>query len=230
MGSIRAEPIRRSNPGSYVRKHIPVVEKLALPPPDALQFSFLKTLLGRRSGEHFPVLDVQALSGFLYYTASIQQLNADDPNRQRRFVASMGALHPAYILLFRPHEGWFVYIPEEHALGMIVANQSAAASLLALVCEHFEIEQATVLCLISDVELAANYYKNFDALLLRDSGVLLGHASLVAAGYGLSFRILGRTGTPFSEALITGIPFTPFPTGLAIVGGRLASSVYCATV
>jgi hypothetical protein len=60
------------------------------------------------------------------------------------------------------------------------------------------------------------------SLLLRDAGVLLGHAALVAASLGLGFRILGSTGTPFVECLVSGLPFRPVATGLAWVGGARA--------
>ena len=55
--------------------------------------------------------------------------------------------------------------------------------------------------------------------MLRDGGVLFGHAALVAAALGLGFRILGSTGTPLLERLVRGLPFRPVATGLAWVGG-----------
>lgn len=67
-------------------------------------------------------------------------------------------------------------------------------------------------------DLAVNYYQNPLCLMLRDGGVLFGHAALVAAALGLSFRILGSTGTPFTERLVSNISFKPTAVGLAWIG------------
>ena len=75
-----------------------------------------------------------------------------------------------------------------------------------------------VVCLLSDCDLADAYYENYGPLLLRDAGVLLGHAALVASAHNLAFRILGRTGTSTAETLIPNLQFRPMATGLALVG------------
>lgn len=75
-------------------------------------------------------------------------------------------------------------------------------------------------CLLSDCDLADAYYENYKPLLLRDAGVLLGHAALVASAHNLAFRILGRTGTTAAEKLIRNLPFRPMATGLALVGSK----------
>jgi len=53
---------------------------------------------------------------------------------------------------------------------------------------------------------------------MRDAGVLLGHAALVASGAGIAFRILGATGSRLLEQLILDLPFDPVSAGLALVG------------
>lgn len=92
--------------------------------------------------------------------------------------------------------------------------------LLELVDEHLPGQQAAVICLLSDCDLAANYYQNYVPLLFRDAGVLLGHAALVAAAHRLPFRILDRTGTTIAESLVTGLSFRPLATGLAVLGSK----------
>jgi hypothetical protein len=130
----------------------------------------------------------------------------------------MGALHPAHVLLYRPGNGWFVYLPECHALGLLNVNVDAATKVRNIVSEHYPSESATLICLLSDCELAANYYQHYISLLLKDAGVLLGHASLVAAAHNLAFRILGRNGLHAVDALVPDLPFKSLPSGLALLG------------
>jgi hypothetical protein len=89
--------------------------------------------------------------------------------------------------------------------------------------QYFPAENATLIVLIADVDLANHYYLNPRSLILREAGVLLGHAALVAAALGLGFRILGGTGTPLVEKLIPELAFTPAATGLAWIGGGRAA-------
>jgi len=77
---------------------------------------------------------------------------------------------------------------------------------------------AVLLALLADLDLAESYYRNPYQLLLRDAGVLLGHASLVAAAIDLSFRILGTVGGTNVSTLIPGLEFKSSGTGLAWVG------------
>jgi hypothetical protein len=131
----------------------------------------------------------------------------------------MGGLHPHWILLLQPSSEWSVYVPELHSIGPVHTNPESSSHILKLVKEHHLAQDATILCLIADCDLVANYYENFESLLLRDGGVLFGHASLVAAAHELSFRILGRTGTHAAETIVVDLPFRAFATGLALLGG-----------
>lgn len=76
-----------------------------------------------------------------------------------------------------------------------------------------------LLALLADLDLAESYYRNPHQLLLRDAGVLLGHASLVAAALDLSFRILGTVGGTTVSTLIPDLGFKCSGTGLAWIGG-----------
>jgi hypothetical protein len=189
-----------------------------LPQPTDSVCTFTDVLKRRRSADSFPPLSDAGLSTFLHDVASLQQLDLLDGNRQRRFVPSMGALHPAHLLIYRPQKGWFVYLPEPHALGVLTVERDSAAALRDIVREHHPSETATVLCLLSDCTLAGNYYEHYISLLLKDAGVLLGHASLVAAAHNLAFRILGRNGTHAVNGLVPGLPFKVLASGLALLG------------
>jgi hypothetical protein len=219
MESIDKDPIRSEKPGQYHRRSLPYQGVTKLPQPIDSLLRFPEVLKRRRSADSFPPIIDASLGNFLYGVASVQRFNSSDTNQQRRYVASMGALHPAHLVIYRPERGWFAYLPNSHALGSVRVNPDSAHAVRGLIRQHHSSETATVLCLLSDCELAANYYENYESLLLRDAGVLLGHASLVAAAYSLAFRILGRTGVRATETLIQELPFKALASGLALLGG-----------
>jgi hypothetical protein len=218
MENIESDAVRLEKPGCYRRRPVPCQEIVDLPQPTHSPLLFSEALKSRRSADSFLPLSDEGLSSFLHDVASLRQLNSSDQNRQRRYVPSMGALHPAHLLLYRPGNGWFIYLPDRHALGILKVNENIASLVRNVVREHHPSESATLLCLLSDRELAANYYQHYISLLLKDAGVLLGHAALVAAAHNLAFRILGRNGFRVVEALVPDLPFKSLPSGLALLG------------
>jgi hypothetical protein len=164
---------------------------------------------------------LEDLATWLYYTGAIQYYHAEDPNRQRRFVGSLGALHPAHIILGEPNGTWSAYIPERHALGHLHVDEDVASKLRTRAEQYFKSAIAILIVLVSDSNLVENYYQNADGLVLRDAGVLLGHAALVAAALGFTFRILGGTGGRLVEEVVRDLPFKPVATGLALIGGPM---------
>jgi hypothetical protein len=219
MESIEKDVVRLKNPGEYHRRPLPHSGVTSLPQPIDSTLLFSEVIRKRRSAGSFPPITYVDLSNFLYGVASVRQVNHLDRNLQRRYVASMGALHPAHLVIRHPEGHWSTYLPGLHALGGVQINRDSADALLTLVRQHKSCETATIICLLSDCDLAANYYENFESLILRDAGVLLGHASLVAAAYDLTFCILGRTGGQFVETLIQDLPFKAGASGLALLGG-----------
>ena len=218
MANIDDEPIRLSAPGRYRRLRLVTVREIPLPPPSFMQTSFLIALDQRRSAEEFDPISLEELSTWLHYTAGIQQVNVQDQNRQRRYVGSFGALHPAHIVLCTPNGECFAYIPEKHALGDLAANKDAALKLRTKAEQYFSSDNAILIVLVSDGDLVENYYRNVAGLVLRDAGVLFGHAALVAAALGLAFRILGGTGANLIAHVLPNLPFKPVATGIALIG------------
>lgn len=216
------DAIRRSQPGKYERPSLPILSSTPLPAPHPANCAFATALERRVSGDSFGSPTNEELSDFLNDVWGIRFVDRDDRNRQKRCVASMGALHPAHFLLYRRGDGWQVYVPEEHSLGQLSVNEANSKRLLELVDEHLPGHEAAVICLLSDCDLAANYYENYAPLLFRDAGVLLGHAALVASAHGLPFRILGRTGTVVAESLVRRVSFRLLATGLALLGSKAA--------
>ena len=223
MENTEREPIRLEEPGPYHRAELPFVREIALPPPLQLRGSFLAALADRRSADIFTPIALEQLATWLQYTASIQAVNAEDRNRQLRFVASFGALHPTHIVLAGPDNNWAAYVPARHALGELRVDAQIATCLRARACDCFRTEEATLIVLLTNADLVDHYYLNAQSLILREAGVLLGHGSLVAAALGLGFRILGDSGTPLAERLVPDLEFRPAATGLAWIGGAARS-------
>lgn len=219
------DAVRLNNAGTYTRLQLPIISSTILPLPSPATGTFTDALARRVSADEFLLPSNQELSDFLNDVFRIRSVNQNDGNRQKRYVASMGALHPAHLLFYLRPKGWYVYLPETHALGELPVFHESSNRIIQLVEEHMPGHGAAVICLLSDCDLVSHYYRNFMPLLFRDAGVLLGHAALVAAAHGLGFRILGRTGTAAAESLVVGLPFRPLATGLALLGAnRLGAS------
>ena len=220
MTNTEPGPIRLDQSSPKKRRPLPITRKTPLPKPSPIRTSFLLALAERRSAEQFVPIPLTDLATWLYYCASVQSVHSDDPNRQQRFVASFGALHPAHVVLGNPNGKWSTYLSNEHALGELAVNRDAASQVWSKAMQLFSAPNATLVALISDRDLVANYYESASGLLLRDAGVLLGHSALVAAALGLGFRILGSSGSPSLESIVCNLPFRPMATGLAWIGGR----------
>jgi hypothetical protein len=217
MTNIEEEPSRLAEPRPTKRHCFPVIGKIALPEPGPIAASFILTLARRRSAEEFAAIQLPDLATWLYYCSSIQSVHSEDPNRQRRFVPSFGALHPAHVLLGEPSGKWFTYVSDEHALGEITVHTETALQVRNRALRLFKAPEATLVALVSDLDLTAGYYENVSGLILRDAGVLFGHGALVAAALGISFRILGSAG---SSLIVRELPFRGVASGLAWIGGR----------
>ena len=211
-------PIKRKAVGVHERVRVPFISRHSLPLPIGISGSFRLALELRQSACDFPPLSETSLATWLHFTSGIRAISGSVPIHQRRYVASFGALHPTHIIFGRYEAGWFVYDPESHEARNLQVNPDAEKHLWTEAQRCFAAESGTLIVLVADQDLAEQYYENPETLLFRDSGVLLGHASLVAAALGLSFRILGATGSPWVDRL-TDWPFNATAVGLAWLGG-----------
>lgn len=116
------DAIRRGEPGKYRRLSLPILLSTPLPAAHPATCTFAAALNRRVSGDVFSSPTNQELSDFLNDLFGIRFIDGNDRNRQKRRVASMGALHPAHCLLYRRDNGWRVYVPEEHSLGQFPIN------------------------------------------------------------------------------------------------------------
>lgn len=219
MARFDDNPTRIEVPAAYNRPELPIRELLPLPPPKWPDASFGSCLERRRSSDDFETVELGDLASWLFFTAGVQAVNSGDSNRQHRYVASFGALHPHHLLLRLPDERWITYLGDRHCAGLLDVNVETANSLREKALLHCRAPEATLVVLLANWDLVQTYYQRADGLLLRDAGVMLGHAQLVAAAFGLGFRILGGTGAPESHTLLASLRFTPASTGLALIGG-----------
>lgn len=213
------DPVRLKDVRPHKRLALPFLYAVALPNRLPITCPFDLALDRRRSADLFGPISPAELGTLLKFTAGLQATNLTDSNRQRRFVGSFGALHPAHILIGTRTHRWGVYLPDSHALGVLEVDKYASNLLWEEAQTCHAGRGAILLALLADLDLAESYYMNPRQLLLRDGGVLFGHASLVAAAIDLSFRILGTVGGPNLGALICGLGFRSMGTGLAWVGG-----------
>lgn len=217
MASTEDEPIRLATRSVTKRSRLPIIRRIVLPEPRPIEISFILSLARRRSTEKFGAINFVDLATWLYYCSSVQSFHSEDANRQQRFVASFGALHPAHILLGDPNGEWFTYVAEEHVLGEIAVSAQTALNVRNTALQLYAAPQAMLVCLVSDLDLVERYYDNARGLILRDAGVLFGHCALVAAALGIGFRILGSMG---SEQIVLDAPFRAAATGLAWIGSK----------
>ena len=218
MTFIDEGPLRLETPRAYQRPSFPAGEIMVLPRPKAPQGSLLSALLQRRSADSFLPIDLNLLATWLYFSHAVQSVNEKDRNRQRRYAPSFGALHVNDMVLGWPDHSWFVYLPEKHALGTLSVDANAARKLRESAERHCSAPDAVLVLLLSNLDLASAYYDHYDDLIAREAGVLFGHASLLAAGLGVAFRILGSAGSPWAERLIPDLPFRVRPTGTSWIG------------
>lgn len=220
MANTDREPTRLDPQAPAKRCPFPITRTIRFGEVPPITLPFGVVLRDRRSAEEFLAATVEDLATWLYYTAAVQSVQAGDSNRQRRFVGSFGALHPAHILLGMPDHTWFAYMPREHSVGELRVASEAATQLRRKAMQFYRAEDATIVALLCDADLVGTYYENASELVLRDAGVLLGHAALVASAVGLAFRILGTTGSVELERLVCDLPFRGASVGVALVGRR----------
>ena len=218
------EPTRISSPGRHRSCWPRFTNITTLPPPRGIDRSFLSVVSARRSACTFGPLALEDLSSWLYFTASSQNRNQTDENRRRGFAPSFGALQSTHLLIGAPENSWSVYLPVQHCLAQLDNVSSAGRNLRSLAMDVFDAPASWIVALISDSDLAGNYYNHPESLQLRDAGVLLGHGALVAEAWDLPFRILGALGSPWSLELLAGIPVKLTATGLALLGGPVDSA------
>jgi len=99
MASIEDDPIRLEAPAPYSRRQLCFRSETHLPSPIEVRGSVIAALVQWRSAEVFTPISTDQLATWLPLHGLGSCGQCRDPNRQRRYVASFGALHPAHIVL-----------------------------------------------------------------------------------------------------------------------------------
>lgn len=192
-------PIRR--PKLVVSTRYPIASIRYLPIPQRQIGPDLFQVLERRtSARTFEPLADDALAEFLWHAARTRETLGPETHQvrwERRVAPSAGGLHVVDLLAQHRLNGEVIlsrYNAEAHALERLSVASKDLLQLWFAAQEVISAEAACVVWFSADREPLRARYKNFESLLWRDSGVLLGVSAIVAEALGLAFCALGITG------------------------------------
>lgn len=165
-------------------------------------------------------LDDTTLGEFLWLACRNRSSrpSAFGPNQESRVYPSAGAMHPVHVLLAREDGPWLRYDPIEHALIEMPGSGVSAAACREATHPLVELGYGVLIGLVAEPGKTAAKYANYESLVWRDAGVVLGYMSLMAEALKLSFCPLGSTGRPYLTDCLPNAS-TLEAVGLAIVGG-----------
>lgn len=159
-------------------------------------FSVLKQ---RRSSREFDPLPAERLSALLFHTAKTLEVGRREisPDWEHRPLPASGGCHAVQILVVPPELAGYpcgIYDSRAHGCRVIDSGEARFDALRAV--EDFQIKgRPTLLLFFVDPSRIEGYYLNWESLVWRDSGVLIGGMSLTATALDLKFCPLGFSGT-----------------------------------
>jgi SagB-type dehydrogenase family enzyme len=201
------------------------VDYLLIPSPRT-RADLFHVLDQRISRRRFEPISTEMLAEFLWHLGRTRQLStalADHAEWERRAVPSAGGLHVVDLLTQRRCRDAIVlshYQPRAHALELLNVEIEDVERLWQAAQEVISEEAACVIWFCADLEPLQSRYQNFESLVWRDSGVLLGVGCVIAEALGLACCPLGITGgNMLSHALGSE---RVFGCGAMMIGGRAA--------
>lgn len=216
-------PRLRNSVQSYVPISWSIEYELMLPKPNLLaieKLDILSLLQTRRTCRDFKSISIEKLADLFGLAFSVQFVGNDALGfpLQKRSYPSAGAIHPIHILFVRPDDNTFYrYNGINHSIEALSTSVKAQHLLVSAV-SVLNAPNATLILLAAEVNKVSTKYENFSSLVWRDSGVILGHLSLLTEALNLCFCPLGITGEPwvgslFEQGKLVGV-------GAAFVGVR----------
>lgn len=160
----------------------------------------------RRSSREFGPLPSCGLASLLFHSVKTLEVRRRDvgPDWEHRPLPASGGCHAVQVLVIpqiAAGQPCGVYDPRAHGCRVIDNPNSQAAALEAL--GEMEIRGTpTLLVFFVDPARIAGYYVDWESLVWRDSGVITGGMSLVAAALDLNFCPLGFTGARVVRSLL----------------------------
>jgi hypothetical protein len=188
--------------GSYPIKVLPIP---AQPEPR----DFFEVLQSRRSSRTLGRLGALELGELLYRTSKTLEVRrrSVEPDWEHRPLPSSGGCNAVGILVVPPlsaDEEVGIYDSRVHGLRLVKTGPEVR-KLAAGLLEEMEIHgEPTLLTFFADPGRIAGYYSNWESLVWRDSGVLVGGLSLTAGAMNLGFCPLGFSGDSIVKATFPG--------------------------
>ncbi|KFX12322.1 MULTISPECIES: dehydrogenase [Pectobacterium] len=216
-------PYPRAEPRPYKPVEWSIGSPFYLPAPTE-QISLLPfdaVIERRRTRRQFGLVNISTLSHWLWLTGREQ---AQGHSRygfslNKRPVSSAGAIHPIHIILSLPDkDGWYLYLPDQHALAKLEQKNIPRASIRAELLPVIDVQEGITIRLVAEPGKTSAKYENAASLVWRDAGVLIGHMSLVAEALACNFCPLGITGHEWCQN--SELQDSLAGVGLAIIGSR----------
>lgn len=183
---------------------------------------FFEVLRSRKCSRTLDRLGALELGELLYRTAKTLEVRRRfvEPDWEHRPLPSSGGCNAVGILVVPPpnaEEEVGIYDSRVHGL-RLVNNAPEIQKLAAGLLEKMDIHgEPTLLTFFADPGRIAGYYSNWESLVWRDSGVLVGGLSLTACAMKIGFCPLGFSGDSIVRAAFPDQDV--FGVGGGVVGG-----------
>lgn len=156
----------------------------------ALSYELL--LSRRRSVRRFRKPSEKSLSDLLWLTQGLSRSS----NRDHGPLPSPGGLHSVRIVVLQypgHAKGAFMYLPDEHALGLVATGPEVQAALRAF-SAVVPVRNGSFLWFLGDRRRLASKYRNPESLMWKEAGVLTAGVYLASVNLGLNCCAVGRNG------------------------------------
>lgn len=206
LGPTLPDPAPRDAPEAIYEDWIGRYPIKILPIPDQPEpKDFFQVLQSRRSSRTLGRLGALELGELLYRTSKTLEVRRRfvQPDWEHRPLPSSGGCNAVGILVIpslSAEEEGGIYDSRVHGLRPLITAPKIR-KLAAGMLEEMEIHgEPTLLTFFADPGRIAGYYSNWESLVWRDSGVLVGGLSLTACAMSIGFCPLGFTGDAIVKA------------------------------
>lgn len=191
-------------------------------PGERKSVNLFKVLATRQTRREFFKLEVVDLAEFLWYTAKTARIQrrTPPPDWEHRPFPSAGGCHVTQILVISPSLGanyCGFYDHRAHGLRLIEVDH-VLSKILDQISEVLPFQDGTLIFFAADPSRISGYYTNWESLVWRDAGVLIGGFSVVAEALDLNFCPLGVSGSEQIKLLLEGSAY--LGVGVCILGSR----------
>ena len=181
---------------------------------------FLSVIESRRTRRKFNHIDESILSGVLWYTLREQGMQLTDDSRIFRPVPSAGATHSISLIIISPDCVVWRYNAKTHSKDILDVKSKEILWIRDDCKKLVDPGEGYILILVSELNRIASYYSNFESLIWRDSGVILGALSIITEAFHLSYCPLGISGDKWIRKMLHSSKQPIRGVGVSVLGGR----------